>query len=107
MFVGVLFLFLPQASDPVDIPTRNVIELAQRAGMLIGHARNCGLDPVEIEEFYVAAQARINALSNNSNDRVMARIQLSNTASIQEANGPKEGCVAFQERFKTRFRMLR
>ncbi|MGF1605416.1 MAG: hypothetical protein ACFB22_03685 [Rhodothalassiaceae bacterium] len=81
--------------------------IAADAGEIIGMARHCQLDPVDIEDFYVAAEARINALSDGPEDRVMARIRLANTASIEEAKGPAEGCEAFKTAFKKRFQVLR
>lgn len=98
------------ALSAADQPQDNrlaVQRIAHEAGEIIGKARHCQMDQVEIEEFYVAAQARINALSRGPEERVMARIQMANKASVDEAKGPDLGCDDFQLAYKKRFELLR
>lgn len=94
-----------------ETPQRNtalaVQRIAMEAGQIIGAARHCRMDPVDIEDFYVAAEARINALADGPADRVRARIRLDNTATVKEARGPEDGCDAFRDVFNKRFTVLR
>ncbi|MBB4210776.1 hypothetical protein [Rhodothalassium salexigens] len=83
------------------------MEAAAAMGRLLGLARHCTLDADDIEDFLVAAEARINALSETRADRVMARIELENTASLSEARGARADCGAVAERLEERLRAQR
>lgn len=88
-------------------PPSPAMEAAASMGRLLGLARHCTLDGDDIEDFLVAAEARINALSQTRADRVMARIELENTASLSEARGAQADCGAVAERVEKRLRARR
>lgn len=100
------------ASDANPMPSSlskdpGAVALATDMGTVVGLARHCDFDPTLIEEYLVAAQARINETARSSTERIMARIQLENFASLGEAKGPEESCEAFRDEFDQRLRARR
>ncbi len=96
----------PQRHPPI-LEKSPLLAEAERLGLLAGAAEHCRVEPDRLDDFIARAHARLATMARKDPLAVAgARVEFNAFAALGRAEGPQEGCAAFQETFKAAHRAL-
>ncbi|GIX16765.1 MAG: hypothetical protein KatS3mg119_0951 [Rhodothalassiaceae bacterium] len=80
---------------------------AERLGLLAGQAEYCRIEADRLDDFIARAHARLATMSRKDPLAVAgARVEFNAFAALGRAEGPAEGCAAFEQAFRAAHRAL-
>ncbi|RMF16198.1 MAG: hypothetical protein D6757_03170 [Alphaproteobacteria bacterium] len=90
-----------------DLDKSPLLRTAEQLGLLAGEAEYCKVEDDELDQFIAMAHARIATMARKDPLSIAgARMEFNAYAALGRADGPKEGCRAFLDRFRAARRSL-
>lgn len=95
------------AERPSPLLKSPLLAEAERLGLLAGQAEYCRIEADRLDDFIARAHARLATMSRKDPLAVAgARVEFNAFAALGRAEGPAEGCAAFEEAFRAAHRAL-
>lgn len=81
-------------------------KMAKDYAQVAGAALFCRFEKDAIEDYIVLAQAKINKSGKDREDKVIAKMDFTNSMIVASTRAPKEGCDKFKETFRLQNRAI-
>ena len=75
-------------------------QMAKNYAHVAGSALFCKLDSNAIEEYIVLAQIKINKAAKDREDKILSKMDFTNSMIVASTRAPKEGCEKYRETFR-------
>jgi len=81
-------------------------KMAKDYAQVAGAALFCRFEKDAIEEYIVLAQAKINQTAKDREDKIIAKMDFTNSMIVASTRAPNEGCDKFKDTFRLQNRVI-